>query len=110
MTSRTPPAALLSGVFLALAVSGCATGSLDPHRPKTIEARAEGGEVRLDHGQRLRIPLGAEWTRREPPIMAVVLEGAPQADAQMFTPVRTGKETLKFESAQKTVSYDIEVR
>ena len=26
------------------------------------------------------------------------------------TPVRTGKETLRFESAQKTVSYDIEVR
>jgi hypothetical protein len=106
MTSTMRLAALLSFALLA----GCATGSLDPHRPKTIEARAEGGKVRVAHGQRLRIPLGAEWHRSEPPIMAVVLEGAPQPDAQMFTPVRTGQETLKFESAQKTVSYDIEVR
>jgi hypothetical protein len=106
MTSTTRLAALLSFAFLA----GCATGSLDPHRPKTIEARPDGGKVSLSHGQRLRIPLGAEWRRSEPPIMAVVLEGAPQPDAQMFTPVRTGQETLKFESAQRTISYDIEVR
>ena len=106
MTTTTRLLALLS----AAALAGCATGSLDPHRPKTIEARAEGGEVRIDHGQRLRIPLGAEWRRREPPVMAVVLEGAPQPDSHLFTPVRTGRETLKFESAQKTVSYDIEVR
>lgn len=106
MTSTTRLAVLLSFVLLG----GCATGSLDPHRPKTKEAPAEGGKVSLDHGQRLRIPLGAEWRRSEPFTMMVVAEGAPQPDHHMFTPVRTGQETLKFESAQKTVSYDIEVR
>ena len=110
MTSTTRLAARLSVVFLAgLGSAGCATGSLDPHRPKTLEARAEGGKVSLDHGQRLRIPLGAEYVRREPPIMAVVAEGAPQPDAQMFSPVRTGKETLKFEAPNRTVTYEIEV-
>ena len=109
MTSTTRLAALLSVVFLGS--TGCATGSLDPHRPKTIEASADGGKLRLDHGQRLRIPLGgSEWRRTEPPIVMVVAEGAPQPDSQMFSPVRTGQETLKFESGQKTVSYDIEVR
>lgn len=106
MTSTTRLAALLSFAFL----SGCATGSLDPHRPKTIEARADGGKVSLDHGQRLRIPLGGtEWRRIEPPVMAVVAEGAPQPDAQMFTPVRTGKQTLKFEAPNRSVTYEIEV-
>lgn len=106
MTTRTRLAALLSSAFLA----GCATGSLDPHRPKTIEAKAEGGDVRLDHGQRLRIPLGAEWTRREPSIVAVLPQEAPQPDGQLFTPVRSGTETLVFQSAEKKVSYNIEVR
>jgi len=106
MTSATRLAALLSFALLG----GCATGSLDPHRPKTIEAGADGGKVSVAHGQRLHIPLGDEWRRAEPPIMAVVAQGAPQPDGIVFTPVRTGQETLKFESAQKTVSYDIEVR
>ena len=106
MTSTTRLAALLSFACLA----GCATGSLDPHRPKTIEPSAEGGKVSLAHGQRLRIPLGAEWRRTEPTPMAVVMDGAPQPDAHLFAPVRSGLETLKFESAEKTVSYDIEVR
>jgi hypothetical protein len=106
MTSATRLLALLSIACLP----GCATGSLDPHRPKTVEARAEGGKVSLSHGQRLRIPLGDEWRRAEPPIMAVVLEGAPRPDAQMFTPVRTGQQRLRFEAANKTVDYDIEVR
>jgi hypothetical protein len=106
MTSSIRPAALLSALVL---LAGCATG-FDPHAPKTVSARAEGGEVRVDHGQRLRIPLAGEWRRVEPPVMRVVLEGPPREDAMLFTPVRTGQETLRFESGQRSVSYDITVR
>ena len=113
--------ALLS-VLLVFA-AGCST-TRDPHAPKTVTARAEGGDVTLKHGQRLRIPLAAdpsgalEWHRVEPPIMAVVAQGAPDAQGFNFTPVRTGNESLRFEyrpvggegTPQKTVSYDITVR
>jgi hypothetical protein len=114
-------AALLSAVFLV--VAGCST-TRDPHAPRTITARADGGSVTLSHGQRLRIPLAGdgnaelEWRRVEPPVMTVVAEGAPDAQGFNFTPVRTGSEKLRFEyrpvtgegAAQKVVSYDVTVR
>lgn len=111
-------------VVLALAIlAGCST-TWDPHRPKTIFAPADGGRVALKHGQRLRIPLAAgtddalEWRRVEPPIMTVIMEGAPDAEGISLTPVRTGQEHLVFEyrpvsgegGAQKTVAYDVTVR
>jgi hypothetical protein len=115
----------MRALFLAAAVAlcGCST-TLDPHAPKTVVARADGGSVALKHGQRLRIPLAApednafEWHRVEPPIMALVVQGSPDAQGFMFSPVRTGKENLRFEyrpvsgdgTADKTVSYDVTVR
>ena len=109
--------------FGILLLAGCST-TWDPHRPKTIAAQADGGSVSLKHGQRLRVPLAAgtdsafEWRRVEPPLMAVVAEGAPDAEGINLTPVRTGREKLVFEyrpvsgegAAQKSVSYDVTVR
>ena len=106
----------------AVVLAGCATGRLDPHAPKTIVARAEGGSVSIKHGQRLRIPLTAdsafEWHAVEPPIVAVMAQGAPDEQGFLFTPVRSGNEKLVFEyrplggegTAQKAVSYDVTVR
>ena len=113
--------ALLSAFLLAAA--GCST-TRDPHAPKTVVAGAEGGNVSLKHGQRLRIPLagdakgGYEWRRVEPRIMSVIEEGPPDAAGFNFTPVRTGSESLRFEyrpmasdgAAQKTISYEVTVR
>jgi hypothetical protein len=99
---------LLLGVFL----SGCAT-SWDPHAPRTVVAGEAGGPVTVRHGQRLRIDLpkvGAyAWTRDEPEIPVVVPQGPPQADAWMFTPVRSGSETLRFAMAERTVEYAVTV-
>ena len=109
-------------LLLALAISACST-TRDPHAPKTVVARAEGGSVSMKHGQRLRIPLtgaesGFEWRAVEPPIVAVMAQGAPDEQGFMFTPVRSGNEKLVFEyrplegeaRAQKSVSYDVTVR
>jgi hypothetical protein len=106
-----------------LLLGGCAR-FMDVHAPKTVTAGADGGEVTVRHGQRLRIPLAAdpqgafEWRRVEPPIMHVVLEGAPDPNGLSFTPVRDGEEQLRFEyrpvsgdgKPQRIVSYDITVR
>jgi hypothetical protein len=103
--------------FLAFAVfaaglAGCAT-TYDPHAPRTVVAGDAGGAVTVAHGQRLRIELpgvGAyAWTRNEPEMPVVVPQGPPEADAWMFTPVRSGSETLTFAMAQRTVKYDISV-
>ena len=109
-------------LVLAFAIGGCSTTS-DPHAPKTVTARAEGGSVSIKHGQRLRIPLTVadnafEWRRIEPPIVAVIAQGRPDDQGFMFTPVRSGNEKLVFEyrpvegegAAQKAVSYDVTVR
>jgi hypothetical protein len=107
----------------ALALTACST-TYDPHAPKNVVAAPSGGSVTMSHGQRLRIPLapdgkGAfEWRRVEPVIMAVMAEGPSDAQGFNFTPVRSGKEKLRFEywpvagegAAQKTVSYDVTVR
>jgi len=119
MTSLTARAAAASLLLLG----GCAN-ILDIHAPKTIVAGAGGGSLEVKHGQRLRIPLAAdpnsgyEWRRVEPPIMIVVMEGAPDERGVSFTPVRTGDEKLSFEyrpisgagNPERTVSYDITVR
>ena len=104
---------------LCVVLAGCAAN--DPHAPKTITAGAAGGDINLQHGQRLRILLaperGFEWRRVEPRIVAVVVEGAPNAQGFMFTPVRTGNEKLRFEYfalgaevPKRVVSYDVTVR
>ena len=121
MTSPIARAAAAS--LLALLAASCAN-LRDIHAPKTVDASASGGAVTVRHGERLRIPLAAdpksgfEWRRVEPPIMKVVLEGAPDEQGLTFTPVRDGDEQLKFEyrpvtgdgAVQRSVSYDITVR
>jgi len=109
-------------LLLAVLVGACST-TRDPHAPKTVVARAEGGTVSIKHGQRLRIPLTAtdsafEWRAVEPPIVAVTAQGAADEQGFLFTPVRSGNEKLVFEyrpvegegTAQKAVSYDVTVR
>jgi hypothetical protein len=97
---------------MGLLLSGCAT-SWDPHAPSTIVAGEGGGPVTVKHGQRLRIDLPKvgeyAWTRDEPEIPVVVPQGPPEADAWMFTPVRSGSETLRFAMAQRTVEYQVTV-
>lgn len=97
---------------LAVLLSGCST-TWDPHAPRTITAGEAGGEVRVKHGQRLRIQLPGvgdyAWSREEPQTPVVLAHGAPQGDAWMFTPVRSGKETLRFSMPQRTVTYEITV-
>jgi hypothetical protein len=110
-------------LLAAVALAGCATGRLDPHAPKTVVARAEGGSVTMKHGQRLLFPLTSadsafEWRPVEPAIVAVMAQGSLDEQGFMFTPVRSGTEKLVFEyrpvegegAAQKAVSYDVTVR
>lgn len=97
--------------LLVLLLAGCAT-TWDPHAPKTVTAGPEGGKVTVEHGQRLlfRLPAGVhDWHRVEPQIRAVIPTGPQQGDTWMFTPVRSGEETLRFESGEKNVTYDIRV-
>ena len=98
--------------FVALFLAACST-THDPHAPRTIVAGEGGGPVTVQHGQRLRIELpgvGAyAWTRDEPELAVVVPQGPPEADAWMFTPVRSGAETLRFAMANRTVTYDVTV-
>ena len=84
-----------------LLLAGCST-TWDPHAPGTVVAPEKGGEVSVDHGQRLRVKLppaaqGAEWRHRQPPTLAVLAEGAADEEGLRMTPVRSGKETLRFE-------------
>lgn len=99
---------LSSCVFLA----GCST-THDPHAPRTISAGDAGGEVQVKHGQRLRIQLPGlgnyAWSREEPRTPVVLAQGAPEGDVWMFTPVRSGKETLRFSMPQRTVTYEVTV-
>ena len=102
-------------------LGGCST-TWDPHAPRTIVAPETGGEVTVKHGQRLQVKLpaagqGMEWRTREPMTMVVLAETAPERDGRRMTPVRSGKETLRFEempergegAAQRAVSYEITV-
>jgi len=104
-------------------LAGCSTSRWDIHAPKTVVAPEGGGELTVKHGQRLRIPLPAEaqgdgysWRQRAPLVMAVIIEGPPEGNVWSFTPVRTGKETLRLELAKpgeeevkRTITYEVEV-
>ena len=102
-------------------LGGCST-TWDPHAPSTIVAPETGGEVTVKHGQRLQVRLpaageGMEWRTREPLTMVVLAETAPERDGRRMTPIRSGKETLRFEEmpergageAKRAVSYEITV-
>jgi hypothetical protein len=95
-------------VLVAGLACGCAT-TVDPHAPRTVVAGDAGGEVRVQHGQRLRIELPGvgnyAWSR-EP---VVIAQGPPEGDVWLFTPVRSGKQTLRFAMAQRTVTYEVTV-
>lgn len=108
-------------ILFVLTLGGCFT-RWDPHAPATIVAPEEGGEVRLPHGARLRVPLANEdgkyeWRRVEPQIVRVVAEGPADEEGQSFTPVRTGEEKLRLEyrpiegggAAKRVVEYEINV-
>jgi hypothetical protein len=110
----------MRALILLMALAGCST-TLDPHKPRTIEAGADGGAVSIRHGQRLHVPLpvqaGYEWKLVEPRVMAVVAEGPPTAEGQYFTPVRSGAEKLRIEqrasrdaAPQRVLTYDVTVR
>ena len=111
----------MRALVVLLALAGCST-TLDPHKPRTIDASADGGAVTLKHGQRLRVPLAApagfEWKAAEPRVPALLAEGPPGAEGQYFTPVRSGEEKLRFEyraaraegAPQRVVTYDVTVR
>ena len=112
-------------LFIAcLALGGCAASNRwDPHSPRTVVASAEGGQITVQHGDRLRLPLvadpksGYEWRLAEPPIRMVVAEGPPTDYGINLTPVRTGDERLRVEyrpvegsgAAKRTLSYDVRV-
>ena len=104
-----------------LLLGGCST-PWDVHAPRNITAAENGGEVTVKHGQRLEVKLpaaaeGNEWRTREPITMAVMAVAAPERDGVRMTPVRSGKETLRFEErplrgegeAKRVVSYEITV-
>ena len=112
-------AALVACLFL---LGGCIT-RWDPHAPRNVTASAEGGAVRVQHGDRLRLPLasdpasGYEWRLVEPPVRMVLAEGPAGGQGINLTPVRTGEEQLRLEyrpiagegPAQRAVSYDVTV-
>ena len=119
---RSPNSIALLVVCLALV--GCASSNRwDPHSPRNIVASADGGQITVQHGDRVRLPLvadpksGYEWRLAEPPVRMVLAEGPPAAQGINLTPVRTGDEQLRVEyrpiegtgPAQRTVSYDIRV-
>ena len=106
---------------LVFLLAGCST-TFDPHAPSTIVVE-KAGEVRIGHGDRLQIRLpiavsGSEWRRREPAIVAVLAEGLIDKNGVRMTPIRSGKETLRFEelpvqgegTAARSLSYEITVR
>ena len=108
-------------VAFLIFMSGCST-TWDPHAPSTIVAPETGGEVTVKHGQRLQVKLpaagqGMEWRTREPMTMAVLAETAPERDTRRMTPIRSGKESLRFEelplkgegTAQRSLSYEVTV-
>ena len=59
---------------------------------------------------------GYQWRQRAPLVMAIIIEGPPQGNVWSFTPVRSGKETLRLElvkpgvaEAKRTFTYEVEV-
>jgi len=111
----------MRAILPLLLLAGCST-TWDPHAPSTIVAPESGGEVTVKHGQRLQVKLpaageGMEWRTREPMTMVVLAETAPQRDGRRMSPIRSGKETLRFEEvpergdgeAKRAVSYEITV-
>jgi len=113
-----------AAVIACLTLGGCASSNRwDPHSPRTVVPNPEGGQITLQHGDRLRLPLvadpksGYEWRLAEPPIRMVMLEGPPTEYGINMTPVRSGDEHLRVEyrpiegagPAQRTVSYDVRV-
>ena len=111
-------ALVVSIVFLA----GCST-TWDPHAPRTIVAPENGGAVEVEHGQRLHVKLpaasqGNEWRHRQPMTYVALAEGPADRDQGLrMTPVRSGKETLRFEelpmlgegAPQRVLSYEVTV-
>jgi hypothetical protein len=110
-------ALVVSVVFLA----GCST-TWDLHAPRTVVAPEKGGAVEVDHGHRLLVKLpaaaeGSEWRPREPMTMVVIAEGPVDEVGLRMTPVRSGKQTLRFEelpkqgdgSPQRVLSYEVTV-
>jgi hypothetical protein len=108
-------------IFIFLFLTACST-TWDPHAPGTVTAPEAGGEVSVKHGQRLQVKLpaaaeGNEWRSREPVTVAVMAVAAPERDGVSMTPVRSGKESLRFEErplrgegeAKRVVSYEITV-
>ena len=111
----------MRAVFLCLFLTACST-TWDPHAPSTITAPENGGDVEVKHGQRLQVKLpaaaqGNEWRTREPMTVMVTAETAPEPDGLRMTPVRSGKETLRFDevplrgegAAQRSVTYQVTV-
>lgn len=110
----------IAALAAVVAIAGCAT-RWDPHAPKTVTARADGGAVSVHHGDRLHLPLasddGYEWRLVEPPVRMVLAEGPPAEKGLDLTPVRTGAEQLRLEyrpiavegPPQRSVTYDVTV-
>ena len=111
-----------AAIVLVLAAAGCST-VWDPHAPKTVMAREEGGAVTVKHGQRLHLPLAAEpggqyeWRMAEPPVRSILAEGPADDSGLNFTPVRSGEVQVRLEyrpvggegAPQRIVSYDVTV-
>jgi len=121
--------ALVGSLFL---LSGCGWlyNPWGAYPPRNATAEDSGKEFKLAHGQRLfvRLPFkaepGYEWILREPPVAAVIAEGAPNQDQEAgielwtFTPVRDGEQTLRLEyrrpedsqvAPMQSVSYNVTV-
>jgi hypothetical protein len=80
------------------------------NEPVTVTAPEGGGKVSVKHGDRLVLPLPqGDWAMREPITRAVFQEAPPQDGLWRFTPVLSGSETLRFESAGRTVTYEVTV-
>ena len=80
------------------------------NEPRTITAPEGGGKVEVKHGDRLVLRLPeADWAMHEPVTRSVFQEAPPEAGLWRFTPVLSGSETLRFESAGRTVTYEVTV-
>jgi hypothetical protein len=114
----------IAAIAACIALGGCASSNRwDPHSPRNVVASAEGGQITMQHGDRLRLPLvadpksGYEWRLAEPPVRMVLAEGPPSEQGINLTPVRTGEEQLRVEfrpvdgtgPAQRTVFYNVKV-
>ena len=111
----------MRAILPLLLLAGCAS-PWDIHAPRTVVAPEKGGEVSVSHANRLLVKLpaaaqGSEWRRREPMTAAVMAEGPADEQGLRMTPVRSGKETLRFEelpvqgegAPQRVLSYEVTV-